>query len=352
MVTKSSPAAAGLTERELSDQPRAWARTIACVAEQVEQLRPLLAGQAVFTGCGSSYFLAIAAARVHQQVTGRPATAIPASELFLAADSALPSGQRGPLVAFSRSGDTTETLRAAAYYRDRGLGPVIGVTANAESPLARDTSAAIVLPWADDRSIVMTRGFTSMLLASWLASAHLAGDQAFLTELGRLPGEAVTVLDQARPLASGLGRNLGLGRFIYLGLAEQYGLAREAMLKMKEMTQVASEAYSPLEFRHGPISVVDDSTLVVLFSTERGADYYRALLSDVRRCGGQTLAVGLPVAPDVANFTLPLGGELSDRGRGLLAMLFMQLLALERALALGRNPEQPQNLTRVVELTQ
>ncbi len=339
------------TLREILGQPEAWAGAVKAVEEKGDALRRLMGGApAVFCGCGTSLYLAIAAARVHQEVTGLPALPVAASELFLAHEGVLSPGHRGPLVAFSRSGETTETVKAARFYRDRGWGPVIGVTAPTDSALAEASDLTLVLPWADDRSVVMTRSFTTMLLAAWVTAALTARDEAFLAELGRLPALASHAIDTARPLAAELGRDTRVRQFVFLGLGAYLGLAYEGMLKLKEMTQVVTEAYAPMEFRHGPISIVDRATAVVLLATSRGAGYHGDLLADVKRCGGRTVAVGHPLDGLGADHSLPLGADLPDRSRGLLCMPFLQLLALERAQALGRDPDRPQNLTRVVRL--
>ncbi len=347
-------AARSLTLQEILAQPEGWAGAIGTATRLAPELRRLMAGApVVFCGCGTSRHLAIAAARIHQEVAGVASLPIAASEVFLVPEGVLPPGHKGPLVAFSRSGETTETVLAARFYRERGFGSVIGVTARADSALAAASDLSLVLPWADDQSVVMTCSFTTMLLAVWTAAALVAGDETYLAELKRLPDLAAGAIDASRPLAARLGRDAGLGHFVFLGLGGYLGLALEGMLKLKEMTQIPAEAYSPLEFRHGPISVVDRATAVVLLATDRGSRYFRDLLADVRRCGGRTVAVGHPLEELGADQNLPLGAAgtgLTDRSRGLLYMPFLQLLALERAVALGRDPDRPQNLTRVVQL--
>lgn len=360
-------AAQSLTLKEILAQPEAWARAFRLTAEAAPEIRRLLAGvPAIFCGCGTSRYLAIAAARVHQEVTGQVAHPVAASEVFLAPESVLTPGHRGALVAFSRSGETTETVMAARYYREHGYGPVVGVTAEAGSSLVGAVDLPLVFPWASDQSVVMTRSFTTMLLGGWTAAAVAAGDKAYLAELERLPALASQAIETSRPFAARLGQDDRLRQFVFLGMGGYLGLAYEGMLKLKEMTQVPTEAYSPLEFRHGPISIVDSATAVVLLATERGSRYFPDLLAHAKKCGARTVAVGYPVEGLGADEVLPLGGPgaagpgatgaagpgpaLTDRSRGLLCMPFLQLLAFERALALGRDPDRPQHLSRVVHL--
>ena len=59
--------------------------------------------QVIFTGCGSTYYLSLAAAALYQELTGRPARGVPGSELWLNPKSCLGAGKT-LLIAVSRSG--------------------------------------------------------------------------------------------------------------------------------------------------------------------------------------------------------------------------------------------------------
>jgi len=335
--------------REIYSQPEAWAGALSVVRQRQEAIRQIMAkSPVVFCGCGTSYYLALAAARVYEAVVGVPALAVPGSELFVVADEVLGPNHRGVLVALSRSGESSETVKAARFYKERGFGSVVALTAREDSALGRVGDLTVTLPWADDQSVVMTCSFTTLLLTAWAMAAVVAGDQDLMAELDKLPGLAPEALASGALLAAELGQDLRYDQFIFLGMGSYLGLAYEGMLKLKEMTQVPAEAYSPLEFRHGPISIVKPGTAVVLLCREQGAEYSGALVADIKRCGGRVVAVGHPTANLEADHTLPLGDGLSDRSRGLLYLPFLQLLGLRRALALGRNPDQPANLNRVV----
>lgn len=339
------------TGQEILAQPEAWAGALGAVAACSDRLQAVAADRpALFCGCGTSYYLAIAAARTYQQVTGLTARAVPASELFLAPEGILARGHQGPLIAISRSGETTETVRAARFYKEGGYGSVVSITARATSQLGQVGDVTVELPWADDQSVVMTRSFTTMLLACWAMAAAVAEDDAYRAELARLPALAATAIAEGLPLARQLGRDLEADRFVFLGLGAYLGFALEGMLKLKEMTEVDCEAYNPLEFRHGPISILHERTTAILLCSDAGADYYANLLADIAQLGARTVAVGQPQDGLGAHLSLPLGAGLTDRSRGLLYLPFLQLLGLERALALGFDPDKPRKLNRVVKL--
>ena len=111
------------TRQEILSQPEAWTAALDVLGTQrqaiLDSARPVHFDQIIFTGCGSTYYLALAAASLTQELTGRSCRAFPASELWLYPRSSFTDGKT-LLVAVSRSGETTETLQACqAFLSDR-----------------------------------------------------------------------------------------------------------------------------------------------------------------------------------------------------------------------------------------
>lgn len=340
------------TYREALAQPESWSETLRSTPAQWGGVAGRLDLPArphyLFVGCGTSYHLAHSAAHSFQEITGRVAGAAPASEVFLSPRSTVPAGV--PIVAFviSRSGSTTEALIAADYLREKVPDArVVALTCGEGTELAARAHAAIELPHAAEESVVMTRSFTSMLLALQVVAAEVAGDRGLRRELERLPGLAADLLASFEGLARAVGSDLGLGHFVYLGLGAYFGLAEEATLKLKEMTQVPCEAYNPLEFRHGPVSILTSGTAVVMLEGERDREYSRGVEGDVKRLGARLVTVA-PFDSAAAHETFLLPGGLSDLARCVLYLPAVQLIAYYRALALGLDPDRPRFLSRVV----
>ena len=339
------------TYREILSQPETWERALTAAAagwRPAPRALGLTGGEHfLFVGSGTSLYLAQAAAQVMQERTGRPAVAVPASEVFLSAASTVPTGV--PLLAFllSRSGSTSEAVLAARHLREHvPSARVVTVSCRPDSELARHAHLAIELPDAAERSVVMTRSFTSMLLALGLVAAAIADDRAAQAELERLPGLARDGMADAEAFGERLGEDLGLDAFVYLGLGPSLGLAHEATLKLKEMTQVPCEAYGALEFRHGPISIVEPGRAVVLLGGSREEDYLPALERELALHGAHVARISPHTSP-TADTALLLPAGLSDVARGPLYLPAVQLLAYHRARALGLNPDEPRNLDQV-----
>src|SRR5690606_29627956 len=133
------------------------------------------ADEVVFIGCGSTYYLALAAATLFQEVTGTAARGLPASELWLRPHAYLARSRNTALVVISRSGATTETLRAVAAFREHAAGAVITLSCYPEGELARHGDVNVVLSAGQERSIAQTRAFSVLYLATVFLAYEVAG---------------------------------------------------------------------------------------------------------------------------------------------------------------------------------
>ena len=343
------------TWQEIFSQPRVWKATLETSAADRAALEGFL-DQSGFdhilvVGCGSTHYLAQSAAATIAHRAGIPAHALPASELWLfPAAFAL---DRTLLLAVSRSGTTTETLWALDRFREVGGGPVLAVTCYPESPLAQRADFALVAPDAQERSVAQTRSFTSMFLLTQALAATLAGDEGMVGRLRRLPDALEDLVERVGDLPQRLGEDRDIERLFFLGGGPLYGLACEAMLKTKEMSLSYAEAYYPLEFRHGPMSMVDEHTLVVGFLSDTGLAQEVRVLKDMQRLGGRTLALVEDAAALSGwrdDHAVELRSGLDEWERGPLYLPVIQRLAYHRAVSKGLDPDRPNNLTAVVEL--
>ncbi len=336
------------TWREIQSQPEAWAAALDLLRAHADELRALAqAGRydsVIFTGCGSPYYLALAAAATFQELTGRPARGVPASEIWLNPRAALPDGGRALLVALSRSGETTETLRAVEAFRAAGRGDVLTLSCYPGRPLTTLGDLNLVLPSGQEQSMAQTRAFSVLYLATVALAALWAGRDDLLGELDRLPERCRQLLADTADLTHDLGSDAAIDRFYFLGSGPRYGLACELSLKMKEMSISHSEPFHFMEFRHGPRAMAGPGALLVGLVSAANQAHELAVLEDIRGQGARVLAIG-ERATDVA-----FGSGLSAAASDLLYLPVGQLLGFERALHNGCNPDQPENLAAVVVL--
>jgi glucosamine--fructose-6-phosphate aminotransferase (isomerizing) len=336
------------TQHEILSQPEAWAAALEVVAAQADKLRDFFqAGYyetVIFTGCGSTYYLSLAAAALLQEVTRVDSRGLPASEIWLYPGSAYSPQRRTLLVAVSRSDETTETLRACAAFRARANGDVLTLSCYPNRPLTQQGAINLVFPSGQEESLAQTRAFTSLYLATLALAALWAGNENLLAELSRLPAAGQTLISTYQSLARDLGSDSAIDRFYFLGSGPRYGLACELSLKMKEMSLSHSEPFHFLEFRHGPRSMVTPETLVVGLLSELNQTPELAVLEDMQAQGGRILALG------EHNADVTFASGVSNAARNVLYLPAGQLLAFERAIHKGLNPDRPHNLNAVVRL--
>lgn len=332
------------THEEILSQPEAWAQALEVIplarlpkAEDFQQV--------IFTGCGSAYYLSLSAAAVYQELTGRTARAVPAGELLLNPQVVLQSS-RAPqlLVAVSRSGTTTETVRAVQQFKEQRRGPVI-VISNSEAALSQQADVPILIPRGNEQSVAQTRSFASMYVAAVALSARLAGRPDLLDSMSALPAVGRRLLGACEPVAAEVGADLEFDRFYFLGSGLRYGLACEVNLKMKEMTLTHSEPFHFLEFRHGPMSMAGPGAVIVGLLSDKNRVHELAVLDEMKALGARVFTV----AESEADIAFRSG--LPETVRGVLYLPALQLLAFHRSLAKGLNPDRPENLTAVVHLS-
>jgi glutamine---fructose-6-phosphate transaminase (isomerizing) len=337
------------TREEIYSQPDTWMLAIESVKTYASVLEafynPDEYQQVIFTGCGSTYYLSCAAAAVFQELTGQAARGIPASELWLTSKANYFGKAPALLIAISRSGETSETLHACEIFRTQNRGSIVTLVCKPDSPLMEVGDINLRFPFAMEESVAQTRAFSTLYLGAVSMCVLWAKDGAKFDQLSGLPEFGRHILDRYALTAASYGKDLNIDRIYFLGSADRYGLACELSLKMKEMSLTHSEAFHFMEFRHGPKAMVNTNALIVGLLSEANEGYEHAVLMDIRDLGGNTVSMG-----DV-NADITFNSDIEEVLRGILYLPFGQLLAYERSIAKGYDPDRPTNLEAVVKLT-
>ena len=285
---------------EVASQPDSWREAVR-LAPGVAADLPHAGERAAVVGCGTSLHVARAYAALREGGGHGPTDAVPASEW---------TGTRGydRVLAITRSGTTTEVVRLLAALADV---PTVVLTAVGGSPVVAAADRAVVVDFVDERSVVQTRFATSVLA---LLRAHLGEDLAQAIDDGEAALRAPLPVEPD-----------GLGHVAFLGHGWTVGVAEEGALKLREASRTYTEAYPAMEYRHGPISLAADGSLVWILGTpdESIADDARATGAFVRRATFDPLA----------------------------ELVLVHRLAMAIAEAKGIDPDHPRHLTRSVVLS-
>jgi glucosamine--fructose-6-phosphate aminotransferase (isomerizing) len=337
------------TRQEIFSQPESWVLALEVLKNQCDVILDFSQKekyeQVIFTGCGSTYYLSLAAATLFQEMTGIPTRGLPASELWLYPRSSYVPCDRTLLVAISRSGETTETLKACEAFTARGRGSLMTLVCFPDSQLARMGAINLIFPSGMEKSVAQTRAFSTLYLGVVGLSTLWSNRIDLFNRIDTLPSVGQRLLSNYCSMAEQIGKNLQLDRVFFLGSGDRYGLACELNLKMKEMSLTHSEAFHFLEFRHGPKSMVNSNTLVIGLISEENSTHEFAVLEDIGNLGCQLLSIG----ESHTNISFMSGVE--EVIRNILYLLFGQMMAFERSIAKGLDPDHPINLDPVVKLT-
>jgi glucosamine--fructose-6-phosphate aminotransferase (isomerizing) len=344
------------TYKEIVRQQDTWEKALEHLATQGAAHRQLVeryrARVWAFTGCGTSYYLAQTAAALFEMITGVRALAVPASEIVTYAGLVFNAQDSHVLVAFSRSGTTTETLWAAQKARNELSIPVVTVSCDDQSPLAREGHHLVTFPFQAEQSTVMTGSFTTMLLSLVYLAAEGASDSELQVRFARVPGVSKQIMQQHEPTVRRIA-TLGLADFVFLAQGPLVGVANEAALKVKEMSLSPAVGYHALEFRHGPMSVVTERSLIAILFSQAAKDLELRLGQDLKKLGAKLLFLQEQACHDgssLADFQLLTPNGFGDVLNSFLFMPLLQLLGYYQALEKGLDPDHPKNLTAVIKL--
>lgn len=363
------PESGAATVREILQQPDVWREASENFDEHKDELQAFLAPlldrpnlRIVLTGAGTSAFVGSIAAPALSRLLDRRVDAIATTDIvsnprvYFAED--LPT----LLVSFARSGNSPESI-AATELADGVLSDVshLILTCNESGKLFREhaergKSKVVLMPErANDEGFAMTSSFTSMLLSSLLILG--GADDAAVAALSKAAARALDLVQEpARELAA-----RGFERVVYLGSGPLTGLARESALKLLELTagKVVSYYDSSLGFRHGPKSVLNDSTLVIVYvsSDPYTRHYDLDIISELQEtmpAGNLVVISALPLSlgSEVRTFVFDELSALDDAYLAVAFVTIAQVLALSFSTELGVTTDNPfpgGNVNRVVK---
>ena len=357
MPASGSPVRSIYTLPEILSQPETWRvsqREAAANPAFASALSPLASAKEIlFVGCGSSYYLAEAAAAAWTLLSGQRTRTLPASEILLfPAVSQLDAAGLHAIV-ISRSGRTSEAIRAAEYLKQQKRIPTVGITCANDSELSKVCNLTIALPSADENSMVMTRSFTSMLLTLCQVAAPKDNVRSLVPSFEGIASALGARMASLNQRAEAFVAVHNFADSIYLAQGPFFPIAREAALKMTEMSCSYAQPYHTLEFRHGPKSIVAPQTCITFLLSETGMEAESEVLVEMKELGGTIVAICNRAPESVrraADLLFELEADVPELALAAPFLVLPQLLGFYTGVKKGFNPDEPKNLSRVVIL--
>ncbi|PLR75224.1 SIS domain-containing protein [Bacillus sp. V3-13] len=354
------------TAKEIDQQPKLWLETLQIIHKQKEEIHNFLNekvytenARIIFTGAGSSAYIGDTLApfirrNIHNQVESIPTTDLVANPL-----NYFKKETTTVLISFARSGNSPESI--GAYDLARQLIPKlyhIVITCNRDGNLAKkakadENSLVIYMPEdSNDKGFAMTSSFSCMYMSALLLFniEHL---DEIKKKIDGLVENARRILDtQYKEIQKII--DLNKKKVVYLGSSTLMGLAKEACLKHLELTagSVTTLWESVLGFRHGPKSIVDNETVIIIYISNDPytRKYELDLLRELQNDGGDKHVVAvvsseLKEAEELCNQVITVPGEhnyyLDDSLIVLNYLIYGQIFALLNSIKHGISPDNP-----------
>jgi len=296
-------------------------------------------------GCGTSYHACLLGAYYLNQIASRPAVAVLGPQFIEQYGRSV--GPQDTAVFVSQSGETKDVLNAIKVMRERG-GRVLGVLNVLGSSLAHASDVYLPLACGYEISVPATKTFVNQaVLFLYLAYRLAQRDTAALDGLPALLDQSIESTDEpARQVAGYLQKHRALH---YLGYGITHPIALEAALKLKEITYAHCEGMFSSEFKHGPLSAVQNG-YPVLFITAPGDEMMMINhVNEVTTRGGRAISIAAEHPALRANADDYLVVPESDRFLfPILSTLPAQLVAYHMSVGRGIDPDFPRNLSKTL----
>jgi glucosamine--fructose-6-phosphate aminotransferase (isomerizing) len=335
--------------KEIHEQPQV-ARELIHLLEASPHVSPMVERMATarhlyLVGCGTSYHACLLGAVYLGRLAGRPAVPILAPQFIAQYGPAVGSQDVGVFV--SQSGETKDVLNAAEAARQRGMG-VLGLVNVLGSTLMNESERYLPLACGYEISVPATKTFTNQAVAFLFLALWMGGHST--ANLARLPDLLEETLAAVEPQVAALQPALADRDDLYcLGYGLTYPIALEGALKLKEITYAHCEGMLSTEFKHGPLSAVEEDYPVLFVVGPEDVPLLVSGINETTTRGGRAIAIGEEDSRLRANahdlIVLPQAGPLFNP---LLAALPLQLLSYQLSLARGYDPDFPRNLSKTL----
>lgn len=354
------------TATEIHQQPATWAKTIQQIKDHKEELKNFISQvtsqedyDIVLAGAGTSEFVGNALYSYLNKKTNFKCKSYGTTDIVATPENYLSRTKPTLLISFGRSGNSPESVGAvdaAEAVCDNVYH--LFITCNKNGALSKRASqekncyAINLTDETHDQSFAMTSSFSNMYLACLLCfELDNLDDAAFNAELENVLEAGKAFVEKDYEVANEIVKDYDFNRIVYLGANALKGIAQESALKMLELTagKVATMYDTPLGFRHGPKSIIDDNTLTVIYLSDDAYSYQYELdlikeMSGQRK-GNKIFAVTNTHRPEVKELVDYYYAFEKDAHNnvflGLDYITVAQCVALYKSLSYGITPDNP-----------
>ena len=363
---------AQLTAQEIVQQPRIWNDIYNLILNNKDKLQLFLeeayqeVDSIILTGAGSSSFIGTSLSGTFFKNSGLNTKAVATTDLVTHPDNYFNKRKSILIISFARSGSSPESCAALELADEMSAKCFhLIITCNSQGDITlfktNNRKFLLLLPSeSNDQSLAMTSSYTGMLLVGTLV-ARIKDFQSVYSQVNLLCEYGERILQSYLPLIKSVAKK-DFKRVVFLGSGALYGAAMESHLKIQELTdgKVICKYDTFLGFRHGPKSVIDETTLLVYLFSNIGYvnKYEKDLVESMKKGRKPLLEIGIVEHSEFnPGVEIPIifsdnEERLEESFMAICTVLPAQILAFFKSLDLGLEPDSPSAsgaISRVVE---
>lgn len=351
--------------KEIHEQPKVINDTINSVVKDGDivlsefgltddEVRAL--SQIYIVACGSAYHVGVAAQYVIEELTSVPVRVELASEFRY---RKTPLNKNSLVIIISQSGETADSRAALTLAKEKGI-KTLGIVNVVGSNIAREADSVFYTLAGPEISVATTKAYSTQLIATYLLAMQFAKVRGEITEerfaelleeIQTIPDKVAKILEDKERIQWFASKFANIKDAFFIGRGIDYAVSLEGSLKMKEISYIHSEAYAAGELKHGPISLIEEGTLVISVLTQQ--DLFEKTVSNMAECKSRGAYImgltsyGNYSVEDTADFTayVPKTDPLFAAS---LAVVPLQLLGYYISVAKGLDVDKPRNLAKSV----
>lgn len=351
--------------KEIHEQPKVIQDTINSVVKDgkicfesaglsSEDLRRI--DQIYIIACGSAYHVGMAMQYVMEELTSLSVRVELASEFRY---RKMKLRNNSLVIIISQSGETADSLAALRSAKEQGV-KTLGIVNVVGSSIAREADNVFYTLAGPEISVATTKAYSTQLIAGYLLALLFAKEREeisdekydhLIKEIYSIPSKIERILEDKERIQWFSSKLIGITDAFFIGRGVDYAISLEGSLKMKEISYIHSEAYAAGELKHGPISLIENGTMVISVVTQ--PELYEKTVSnmvEVKSRGANLMGVtsyGNYAMEDTADFTVFIP-KIDPLFSGSLSVIPLQLMSYYVSVGKGFDVDKPRNLAKSV----
>ena len=312
--------------------------------------------QVYIVACGSAYHVGMDLQYVIEALTSLQVRVELASEFRY---RKMTLHKKSIVIVISQSGETADTLAALREAKEQGI-KTLGIVNVIGSSIAREADNVFYTLAGPEISVATTKAYSTQLVAGYLLALQFAKARneieearydALLAEINTIPEKVARILEDKERIQWFSNKLINVSDSFFIGRGIDYAIGMEGSLKLKEISYIHSEAYAAGELKHGPISLIENGTIVISVVTQdQLIEKTVSNMVEVKSRGAKLMAVttaGNYFLEDTAEFTCYVP-KIEPLFTGSLSVIPLQLLGYYTSVARGLDVDKPRNLAKSV----